>query len=132
MSRMECSECGYVSTKPINCAHCGGNYTMREVDDERDALRAEVAKARECVIAADLERHKLRAELAEVRRTSEWDWDQFKYINADIERYRLAYEAAVKVIEHCVDVYDAVGEQPTIIAWRKTHDALYRVNGDDQ
>lgn len=46
MARMECRECGTVSAKPINCARCGGDWTMHEVDDEKAELKDQLAAAR--------------------------------------------------------------------------------------
>ena len=43
MSRIQCRKCGYVSQRAINCAHCGGDYTMQEIDEEKDDMRERIA-----------------------------------------------------------------------------------------
>src|SRR6185295_12237276 len=46
VSRTECRECGYVSSRPINCAHCGGTSTMHEVNDELASTRRELERVK--------------------------------------------------------------------------------------
>jgi len=53
MSRIQCRKCGYVSQRAIHCAHCGGDYTMCEVDEEKDDMRERIAELEAALREAD-------------------------------------------------------------------------------